>query len=412
MKYGLIGEHLKHSFSKEIHAKIGDYAYEIKEIAPEDLEEFFKKRDFSAINVTIPYKETIIKYLDEISSDAEKIGAVNTVVNKGGKLYGYNTDYYGMSMLIKKCKIKIRGKKVLILGTGGTSKTAHAVVNDMGALSILHVSRQKSESTITYDEAIGEHNNAEVIINTTPVGMFPNSENAPIDISHFKNLEGVIDAIYNPLKTNLILNAKKNKIKALGGLYILSAQGVRASEFFFDCKYPKSMLQNVYHSVLKEKENIVLVGMPSCGKTTTGKILAKDLGRKFVDTDDLIVEKIGMDIPTFFKEYGEEKFRDIESEVIAEISSQNGLIIATGGGAVLRYENVRRLKQNGKIYFINRPLDMLMPTASRPMSSDKEALKKRFVERYSLYKQSADIIIRADKTSKEAARKIKEEFFR
>ncbi|MBQ8344211.1 MAG: shikimate dehydrogenase [Clostridia bacterium] len=412
MKYGVIGEHLKHSFSKEIHEKIADYSYVVKEIEPENLGKFLTEADFDGINVTIPYKEKSIPYLYEISDSARKIGAINTVVNKGGKLYGYNTDYMGMKSLILRNGIDLKGKKALIMGGGGTAKTGHQVLLDLGAREVLHAGRDFENPDVLYEDVSRLHSDADFILNTTPVGMFPRNEGKIIDISDFPNLMGVIDVVYNPLRTNLVLDAMERGLKTEAGLYMLVSQAVYASEFFMETKYDPSVCENVFKDILKQKENIVLIGMPSSGKTTVGKQLAKLLNREFIDTDDEIVKKIGMDIPSYFAKFGEAEFRKVESEVVAEVGKKNGAVIATGGGAVLKHENVRNLRQNGRLYFLNRPLELLTPTSSRPLSSDIEALKRRFYERYSTYVSSADVEIKADGTVMQVAEEIKEEFYK
>ncbi|MGM9645637.1 MAG: shikimate kinase [Eubacteriales bacterium] len=413
MKYGVIGEHLKHSFSKEIHSKISDYVYEIKEISPENLEDFIKEKDFYGINVTIPYKEKVIPYLDFISDSAKKIGAVNTIVNRGGKLFGYNTDYMGMRELIIKTYGEIKDKKVLILGAGGTSKTAHSVVSDMDARNkILKVTRSGKDATITYDEAYKNHTDAQVIINTTPVGMYPENSDTAFDISAFLSLECVIDAVYNPIRTRLVQSAKERGIKAEAGLFMLSAQAVYASAVFTGKDPDKTLCEKVFSEVLSEKENIVLIGMPCSGKTTVGKELAKITGKKFVDTDCEIVKKTGIDIPTYFQKYGEANFRQLEKEVIEEISKINSQVIATGGGCILDFENVRNLRSNGKIYFLDRSLENLTPTSDRPLSSDKESLEKRYRERYSKYVSYADSIIDSNRPISEVANDIKGDFYK
>ena len=393
MKYGLIGEHLTHSFSKVIHEEIGDYVYEIKEIEPQNVDAFMKARDFVAINVTIPYKETVIPYLDFIDESAKKIGAVNTVLNKEGKLYGYNTDYSGMKSLAERIGLEIKGKKVLIIGTGGTSKTATAVVSDLGAREIIYVSNVEVKGAYSYDEVYLNHTDAEIIFNTSPVGMFPKNDGMPIDITKFPCLEGLLDVVYNPIRTNLVLKAKELGIKSEGGLYMLGAQAVYAYEHFMSTRVEKSLCDSIYKKVLSQKDNIILTGMPSSGKTTVGKYLAEKTGKTFVDTDDEIVKKIGMDIPSYFKEYGEAEFRKVEAEAIKEVSKGNSQIISTGGGAILNPENIRCLKQNGKIYFLNRDLELLIPTSDRPLSSDIDALKKRYEERYPIYKSTCDVEI-------------------
>ena len=391
-KYGCIGKKLTHSFSKEIHKRLADYEYELIELSEEEIKPFFDNKDFASINVTIPYKETVIPYLDFVSDIAKRIGAVNTIVNKNGTLYGYNTDYYGMKALIEKAGLDINGKKVLVLGTGGTSKTARVVAKDLGAFKIFAVSRSKKENCITYDEAINEHKDAEIIINTTPSGMYPDCESIPIDISCFNNLEGVIDAVYNPLRTNLVSDAKKKGIKATGGLYMLVMQAVFAVEKFLDTQIPKEVASEVYNSVLASKENIVLTGMPGSGKSTIGKMLNID-GFKFIDTDTEIEKRCGCTIKELIAQKGEEYFRNLESEVIRDVSSLSSCIISTGGGAILREENVACLKRNGKLFFINADIKRLKATDDRPLSDTYEKLKKLYSERISIYQSTADVIV-------------------
>lgn len=412
MKYGLIGEKLGHSFSKEIHAMLGDYEYELREIARDKLDEFMEKRDFLGINVTIPYKEAVIPYLDWIHSPAKEIGAVNTVINCDGKLYGYNTDYNGMRELISHAGIDVQGKKAAILGSGGTSKTALVALKSLGAGEILKVSRSEKDGAITYVELYEKHSDVEIIVNTTPVGMYPNIFDCPVDISKLKSLIGVIDAIYNPIGTTLVNEAKAFGIKAEGGLYMLVAQAAYASELFLDKNgntYPY-FINKFYEEIKRKKENIVLIGMPASGKSTVGKIIAEKLGRKFVDTDDIITERIGISIKDFFEQKGETAFREIESTVISEISKENSLVIATGGGAVLKKENLSSLRYNGKLYFIDRPLENLIPTESRPLSADKESIAKRYNERYSIYCDACDVKINADYDAVDVAEKILENF--
>ncbi len=395
MKYGCIGEHLKHSFSKEIHNSLSDYEYELCEIPKDKIDDFMKSHDFKAINVTIPYKETVIPYLFHIDDAAKEIGAVNTIVNKDGKLYGYNTDFYGMSMLIAHAKIDIKNKKVAILGTGGTSKTAKAVSKSLLAREIITVSRTKKADTITYEELYEKHKDLDVIINTTPLGMFPNNFTKPIDIAKFSKLSGVIDAVYNPLKTQLISDSKKLGIKAEGGLYMLVAQGVLASEIFLDKKYENGKLDEVFEKLRKQKENIVLIGMPSSGKSTVGKEIAKRLNREFFDTDELIEKKSSRIISEIITSMGEEYFRKLESDEVNEASMKTGIVLATGGGVVLKEDNVTALSQNGRIYFLDRPLEKLLPTQDRPLTSTKEALSKKYNERYDIYEKCADVKIDA-----------------
>ncbi len=390
MEYGLIGRKLGHSYSKEIHETIENYTYTLKELEPEAVDEFMQKREFRAINVTIPYKEKVIPHLHYISDLARKNGAVNTVVNRDGKLYGYNTDCLGLKAMMDRAGIDLRGKKVLILGTGGTSKTAKAVSAETHAAQVWQVSRSAKDGCITYEEMYAAHTDADVIINTTPCGMYPDCVSSPVDLDRFNRLCGVVDAIYNPLRTPLVAAALERGIRATGGLYMLVSQAVFAAEKFTGNTYPPTLTDEIYGKLVADKENIVLAGMPGCGKTTVGKALAERTGRRFIDTDALIVEAHGMPITEIFAKYGEQVFRDWEAECVLEASKNSGCIIATGGGAVLRKANVAALKRNGRIYFLDRPLSALVPTADRPLASDMAAVEKRYAERYPIYKAVAD----------------------
>ena len=391
-KYGCIGKKLTHSFSKEIHAKLADYNYELIELSENEIKSFFIEKDFEAINVTIPYKETVIPYLDDVGDVAKRIGAVNTIVNRNGKLYGYNTDYYGMKALIERIGLNLKNKKVLILGTGGTSKTAQVVAKDLGASSVLVVSRSKKGNCITYEEATSAHLDTEIIINTTPLGMYPDCESKPIEISQFKSLEGVVDAVYNPLTTNLVMDAKKQGIKAECGVYMLVMQAVVAVEKFLDTKISKETADNVFRDILASKENIVLTGMPGSGKSTVGKLIKID-GFEFVDTDAEIEKRCGCSIKELISTKGEKYFRDLETEVIRDVSSKGLRIISTGGGAILREENINCLKRNGKLFFINADIKRLQATDDRPLSNTYEKLKKLYDERIGIYKSTADFVV-------------------
>ena len=406
MKYGLIGEKLGHSFSKEIHERLG-YDYELISVAKKELENFLVARDFLGINVTMPYKSAVIPYLDVIDEPARKIGAVNTIVNRDGKLYGYNTDFYGMRELISHAEIDPSGKKVAILGSGGTSKTAKAVFEELGAGEIIIVSRS---GELSYDEFYKQHRDTEIIVNTTPVGMFPNVFERPVDISGFDNLCGVIDAVYNPLDTTLVRDAKDRGIKAEAGLYMLVAQAVIASGLFLGTTYPSYTIDIVYEGLRAEKENIVLIGMPSSGKSTVGRLLAQMTGCGFIDTDELIEAKIKMSIKDFILLHGEDEFRRVECGIIKEIAGLTGHVIATGGGVVLKEDNLYALKYNGKIVFIDRPLYDLVATESRPLSSDRAALEKLYNDRYPIYKASCDIHVNVKGSATDVASDILENY--
>lgn len=406
MKYGLIGEKLGHSFSKEIHEMLGYYKYEIHEVAKSDIDSFMKQHDFLGINVTIPYKETVIPYLDEISAQAASIKAVNTIVNINGKLIGHNTDYFGMLALIKRNKLDVNNKKVLILGTGGTSKTAYAVLSDLGARQILKASIIDEPGTITYEEANTIHNDVDIIINTTPVGMYPKNDGQIIDLDNFKNVIGVIDVVYNPLRTNLVLQAKTKNLIAEGGLYMLVGQAVYAAGIFLNKEIDLNIIDEIYEKIKNDKENIVLIGMPSSGKSTIGKILSEQLNKKLIDTDELIVNKLNMSIAEYMKTHSEKEFRDIETECVKEAAKMSNVVVATGGGAILRTENVNALKQNGKLYFLKRNLELLTPTESRPFSSDMEALKKRYTERLPIYESVCDVVIDNNNEISDAVKQI------
>lgn len=395
MEFGCIGERLPHSFSREIHARIGDYAYALCELRPEEVAPFLKAHDFCGVNVTIPYKQTVIPYLDVVDSLADEVGAVNTVVNRNGRLFGYNTDVIGMERLAAFAGISLCGKKVLILGTGGTSRTAFAVAKRAGAKEILKVSRMAKEDAVSYEEAYEKHENADVIINTTPCGMYPQPFAAPIDISRFSSLSGVLDAVYNPLKTQLVLAAQGVGIPAAGGLYMLVSQAVAAYEYFFDVTAPSDLAEQIFHDLYTEKQNIVLIGMPGSGKSTVGKLLAGKTGRAFTDTDALVEKEAGVSIAELFRTRGERFFRDLETEVIKREAANTCRVIATGGGAVLRKENINALRMNGRIYFLDRPPELLIPTDDRPLGNTREAIFERYRERYAIYRSAADSIIPA-----------------
>ena len=403
MIYGLIGEHLGHSFSAEIHARLGKEPYELRKLAPEEVAGFLRRADFRGVNVTIPYKQTVIPYLGEISETAKEIGAVNTIVRRNGGLYGDNTDAAGLEMLLRRIGADLQGKKCLVLGTGGTSRTAVYTAKRLGAAQVIRVSRTAREDAVTYDQAAEAHADAQILINTTPCGMYPRQDGCPLSLENFPSLEAVADAVYNPLRTNLVLEARGRGIPAEGGLFMLTAQAVRAAELFRDTAYPPETADRIYRELLREKENIVLIGMPGSGKSTVAAALQRRTGRPAADTDALIEKKAGKTIPEIFREDGEAAFRDLESEVIAEVSARGGQIIATGGGAVLRPENVKALKRNGRLILLERPADALTPTADRPLADTREKMDRLRAEREPVYRAAADCTVRLDGTPEEAA---------
>ncbi len=411
MEYGCIGEKLGHSFSKEIHNALADYDYSLKELKPQELPDFFSRRDFKAINVTIPYKQDVIEHLDWISDEARAINAVNTIVNKDGKLYGFNTDYYGLKALIEREEVSLENKKVVVLGSGGTSNTAFAVAKDMNSKEVLKVSRTSREGYITYEELYEKHNDCEVVINTTPCGMFPKINVSAVDLNKLPDVTAVFDAVYNPLKSKIILDAKKKNITAVGGLYMLVSQAAFAVEKFIDAPVDSEKVEKIFQSLYKDKMNIVLIGMPSSGKTTVGKAISEKLCKDFTDSDEEIVRSAGKSIPDIFADDGESVFRSIEKDVIKTLSMKNSQIISTGGGVILNDENIEVLKGNGRVYFLDRPLEKLVTTSDRPLSSNRSDLEKRYRERYELYKRAADVVIDGSGTVDEVAKLIEDDYY-
>ena len=406
MKYGCIGEHLPHSFSRDIHEMIGGYAYELKELAPEELPGFLAAGNFCGVNVTIPYKQAVIPFLDRVDETARAIGAVNTIVNRDGLLTGYNTDLDGLTRLIRRIGLDLRGKKVLILGTGGTSRTASYAAETLGAGEILKVSRTAREGALSYEEALRDHTDARILINTTPCGMYPRTGEQPLSLRPFSRLEGVADVIYNPLRSRLVLEAASMGIPAEGGLYMLVAQAVRASELFLGTACPEELTGRIYKTLLKRKENYVLIGMPGSGKSAAGRELALRTGRPFADTDRLITEKAGKPIPDIFRDEGEAVFRDLESDIIRDLSARGGQIISTGGGAVLRAENVAALKQNGRLFFLDRDPEALLPTDDRPLADTRDKIRRLYEARLPVYRAAADVILPVRGTPAETAESI------
>ncbi len=391
-KFGLIGKTLKHSYSKPIHNLLGDYSYELFEIAPEMVGDFVENCALKGFNITIPYKKDIMPFLDEIDERALKIGAVNTVVYRGGKKLGFNTDFDGMVYMLSRAGIEIKDKAVLILGSGGTSATAKAVCAFLGAKSIKVLSRTGEINYENYQQTAKETN---IVINTTPVGMYPENYTCKIDLSSFNELTGVVDAVYNPAFTKLLYQAKGLGVKYSNGLPMLVAQAKYAMERFLDKKVDDGVIEPIVKKLESQMQNIVLIGMPGCGKSTVGKILAEKLQREFIDTDELIVKKVGVEIPEIFAKFGEEYFRKLETEVLKEVGVLGGKIIATGGGVVKEERNYFPLKQNAKIFWIKRDIDKLV-TDGRPLSKDLETVKKLYLERKDKYEVFKDFVIDND----------------
>lgn len=392
MRYGLIGEKLGHSFSKPIHEQLADYTYDLIPLTREELDVFLREKAFSALNVTIPYKETVLPYLDEVDAHAGKIGAVNTIVNRAGRLKGYNTDFYGFRYLLQHNGIDVKQKKALVLGKGGASKAVIAMLEELGAKEILTVYYKENLAAITYQECYKNHADAQIIVNTTPVGMYPKADDCPIDLSKFPDLCGVADVVYNPLRTQLVLEAEKRDIPAAGGLEMLVAQAKYAVEIFLDTKIDDSRIDKIHTNLVKERSNLVLIGMSGGGKTILGRKAAEKLGKAFVDTDEEIVKRIGMPISAFFAKEGENAFRKIETEVLHALSARNGLVISTGGGIVKNPLNIDMLKRNGRILWLKRDADLLQSGHGRPLAPDQAATRKLYEERLPLYTAAAEAI--------------------
>ena len=402
MRFGLLGRKLGHSYSPQIHALLGDYEYPLYEKEPEEIEEFMTSDGFDGMNVTIPYKETVIPYMSQLSDTAKKIGSVNTVTRlPDGTLYGDNTDYDGFSYLLDSAGFDVNNKKVIVLGNGGASKTVVCVCTDKGAKEVTVISRRSE--TDNYNN-ISKHSDADYIINTTPVGMYPNNGESPIDLGIFKNCKGVADLIYNPSKTQLLLDAQRLSIPAVNGLTMLCAQGVKAAESFIGKEFGSDKATEITKKLEQQMLNIVLVGMPGCGKSTAAKTLSDMLGRELIDTDDLIRENEGREIPEIFKDNGEEYFRNAETAAVKFAGKQSGKIIATGGGALLRDENKEALKQNSVVVFLKREISQL-DTEGRPLSINNP-LEEMYKKRLPHYEAVCDITVEVAPEKDETARRI------
>lgn len=402
--FGLIGEKLVHSFSAVIHKEFG-YEYELKELLPSEVESFMMCPPYLGFNVTIPYKQTVMRYLDEIHPRALEIGAVNTVVVKNGKRFGYNTDFAGMKFALDAYGIHPEGKDVLILGSGGTAHTARALMRSLLAKRIRTVSRT---GELNYENLPIEGKNAEIIVNTTPVGMYPENDGCPVDLAWFPRLEGVFDAVYNPLTTRLVARAKERGIAAGNGLIMLVAQAKFARDLFLETPCDDAVIYDILRKIERGKQNIVLVGMSGCGKTTIGKLLADRLDKTFVDTDEELIKIFGKPIPEVFKEDGEEKFRDKERDVVEALSKRNGLIIATGGGAPLSEVSRERLKQNAVTVYLTRNATSL-DRIGRPLAVSEERVKQMLAVRDPIYRKTADFTVSNDTMPQEAVEKILKE---
>ena len=397
MEYGLIGGKLGHSYSKIIHEMLCGYRYDLSPLPTEaEAKAFLEKRPFKAINVTIPYKRLVMEYCTYIDPRAKAIGAVNTVVNKNGLLYGYNTDYMGFAHLCEAHGVDFNGRTVLILGTGGTHNTTSAVARDKGAAKILTVSRKPdpAKGELSYEEALTS--GAQIVINTTPAGMYPNVGGCNLDVAAMPGLEAVLDVVYNPDKTELILRAEEAGVPvAVGGLEMLVAQAVYAAEYFLGRKFDDAAgeISRITAALRRDTLNVALIGMPSSGKTTVGRALAEKLGKRFVDLDEEIVKTDGRSIPDIFAAEGEEGFRKKETEIIAQFSKEGRQLLSCGGGVVKKPENIRLLRQNGVVLFLDRPLDALTVGGGRPLSSSVDALRTMYAERRPLYLGAADTVI-------------------
>lgn len=387
-KAALIGGKLGHSYSPFIHELFGDYSYELKEVKEEDLEELIKNEEYLGFNVTIPYKKTVIKFCDRLTKRAEKIGSVNVIKRENdGTITGDNTDYFGFKYLLEDEKIDVKNKKCLVLGNGGVAVTVVAVLEDLGAGNITVISRRGENNYLN----LYLHKDCDVIINTTPVGMYPDNLSAPVDLDMFPNLNAVADLIYNPHKTKLVLEAEKRGIKAAGGLKMLVAQAKPASEAFSGHKIENHMVEEVINKLENITMNKVLIGMPGSGKSTVGKIMAEKENKEFIDTDKLIEERENMSIPMIFKTKGEDYFRQAETRVLKEVCALSGKIIATGGGIVTRPVNKDIIRQNACVYWVQRDLSKLA-TKGRPLSKTN-SLEKLYSERKDMYKSWSDKII-------------------
>ncbi len=384
MRCGLLGRTLGHSYSPQIHSDLGDYSYELFEKEPEELENFLKNGDYTGLNVTIPYKKTVLPVLDELSPTAQKMGCVNTIVRReDGSLYGHNSDFFAFQSLVRHSSIAVAGKKALVLGSGGASNTAVKALEELGAVPVV-ISRSGENNY----QNLWLHKDASIIVNTTPVGMYPNTGASPLDLSIFPHLEGVLDVIYNPARTQLLLDAERLGIPNENGLWMLVAQAKESAECFTGETLDDAIIETIYRKLCAQMQNIVLIGMPGCGKSTIGAVLAKKLNRVLVDADERIVSLAGKSIPEIFAQDGETVFRSWETKALEETGKQSGYVLATGGGCVTRQENYPLLHQNGTIVYLRRDISLL-PKDGRPLSQ-KNSLDAMYQTRRPLYEAFAD----------------------
>lgn len=408
MEYGLIGAKLGHSHSPRIHGAFFDYDYRLQELSAEELPGFLKGRAFKGVNVTIPYKRAVMAYCDTLGETARRIGSVNTlVVREDGSLYGDNTDHYGICCAVRRAGIDFAGRHVLVLGSGGTSLTAQAAAADLGAERITVVSRR---GPVDYQAAYALRD-AGVVINTTPLGMFPNNGVSPLDLSRFPDLTGVVDVVYNPFHTALLLQARELGIPCTNGLSMLVAQAKKAGELFTGESVPEEKLDAVCREMEEQVTNIVLIGMPGSGKSTVGQMVARLLGRQFYDADTVIEARAGRSIPEIFAQQGETAFREMEHQVLAELGGKTGVVIATGGGAACFARNLPCLWENGRVYCLRRPVDRL-PVDGRPLSSSRSRLVEMEAERAPFYRRAAQVMVDNSGTPEQTAEAVLRDFRR
>ena len=402
LRCGLLGRKLSHSYSPQIHKELAGYEYKLYEKEPEALEAFLRSNAFDGLNVTIPYKKAVMPLLDEISPEAAAIGSVNTIVNRGGRLTGYNTDAFGFAWLLQKSGVTVEGKKALVFGSGGASATVQYVLRSLGASPVVVISR----TGVNNYENLDKHRDAKILVNATPVGMYPGNGESPVDLSIFDALDGVLDVVYNPARTALMLQAEALSIPHASGLSMLVAQAKKACEYFTGNPVADTEIGRVEKLLSHQMENIILIGMPGCGKSSIGRALAETLGRPFIDADAEIIKRAGCPIPEIIASGGEPAFRKIESEVLADLGKQSGQVLATGGGCITRPENYPSLHQNGRIVWLTRPLDLL-PTDGRPMSQ-ANPLEALWEKRKALYEQFSDVQIANDRTIADCVKDIQE----